>query len=65
MSYSIQEANTERAIDIHKAMQSVDAPDRLRNIARLEQKEGNEEFAAQLINRASRIENMYDEAKGN
>lgn len=65
MSYSLQEAKAERAYDISAASQGVDAPEKLRKLAVIINKEGNEPLAHQLYMKANRIENMYDEYNNN
>lgn len=65
MGYSIQEAKLERAYDISRAKEGVDAPEKLRFLADRIAKEGDDELAHQLLREATIIENMYDEKRDN
>lgn len=63
MSYSIAEAKADRAYDISKASMGVDAPKKLRTLARIINKEGNEPLAHALYMKAMKIEDSFDAAR--
>jgi len=65
MSYSIEQAKQEQASAIAYAEKGVDAPDKLRELANQVKKDGDDELAEYLINKATRMEFAYDEANDN
>jgi len=65
MSYSIEQAKQERAMEISYAMKGVDAPEKLIELATQVKKEGEDELAEYLIHKATRMEFAYDEANDN
>lgn len=65
MSYSIQEATLERQHDISQAREGVDAPRKLRRMANIIEKEGNESLAHALRMEAIRLDDSFDEWRDN